>query len=147
MHKRHHMHGPNGAAPSPEAGFTIIELMIVVAIIGILASIAIPKYQDYVAKTKMAEAGEILSAIYTNQILYQSEYGTFANSEAVMGMSMDGRRYYSVTTFTNVTANGYTADISANLDDDATLDKWQMTEVDPDGTHICDDITDQGPSC
>ena len=130
-----------------EAGFTIIELMIVVAIIGILASIAIPKYQDYVAKTKMAEAGEILSAVYTNQILYQSEYGTYGNSEAVIGLTMDGRRYYSVVAFSNVTSNTYTADISANLDDDVTLDKWQMTEADPDGVHICNDITDQGPGC
>jgi len=138
---------PEQSAGRREAGFTIIELMIVVSIIGILASIAIPKYQDYVAKTKMAEAGEILSAVYTNEILYQSEYGVYGNSEAVIGLTMDGRRYYSVVTFTNVTANTYTADISANLDDDATLDKWQMTESDPEGVHICNDITDLPAGC
>lgn len=140
-------HGRDRAEAAGQAGFTLIELMITVAIIGILASIAIPKYQDYVAKTKMAEAGEILSAVYTNEIVYVSENGIYADSEAKLGMTMDGRRYYSLTTFTNVTSAGYTADIWADLDSDATLDKWQMHEDDPDGTHLCNDITDQGPSC
>lgn len=135
------------ALMSGHDGFTIIELMIVVAIIGILASVAIPKYQDYVAKTKQSEAGEIMSAVYTNQIIYLSENGTYANSEAAMGMAMDGARYYSAVTFTNVTASTYTAAISANLDEDATLDKWEMTQANPDATHTCNDITNQGASC
>lgn len=133
--------------PAAEGGFTLIELMIVIAIVGVLASIAIPQYQNYVAKTKQAEADEIMSAVYTNQILYLSANDTYANSEAALGMAMDGQRYYSAVTFTNVTATTYTAAISAQLDGDATLDKWEMTQSNPEAINTCNDVTDTGPNC
>ncbi|MDH4229486.1 MAG: prepilin-type N-terminal cleavage/methylation domain-containing protein, partial [Nitrospirota bacterium] len=49
-----------------QKGFTLIELMIVVAIIGILAAVAIPNFLQYQAKSKQSEARVLLSGLYTS---------------------------------------------------------------------------------
>ena len=60
-------------------GFTLIELMIVVAIIGILAAIAIPNFLKFQAKAKQSEAKTNLGAIYVAQLSYFSNANTYAN--------------------------------------------------------------------
>lgn len=60
------------------SGFTLIELMIVVAIIAFLAVIAMPTMTKYLAKAKRAEAYMNLNAAYTAQKLYRAEHGSYA---------------------------------------------------------------------
>ena len=58
-----------------QKGFTLIELMIVVAIIGILAAIAIPAYQDYTARAQMSEGVELLAGTKTPLAEWYSDKG------------------------------------------------------------------------
>ncbi len=60
-----------------EAGFSLVELMIVVGIIGLLATLAIPRFQQFQAKAKMAEAKTTLSHIYTLQEAYHLDNNTY----------------------------------------------------------------------
>jgi type IV pilus assembly protein PilA len=64
-------------------GFTLIELMIVVAIIGILAAIAIPNFLKFQAKSKQSEAKSNLGAIYTGQVSYFGENNAYSNFSAI----------------------------------------------------------------
>ncbi|WP_423839843.1 pilin [Vibrio mytili] len=69
-----------------QQGFTLIELMIVVAIIGVLSAVAIPAYQNYVQKTEVASASATLRGLLTNIDMYQQENGgTFPGDANLVG--------------------------------------------------------------
>lgn len=62
------------------AGFTLIELMMVVAILGILAVVAIPQYKSYVYKSKTTEAVGFLAEIKARQESYRADFGMYCNA-------------------------------------------------------------------
>lgn len=79
---------------SDKKGFTLIELMVVVAVIGILASIAIPGYLTMVAKAKKAEAKTNLASIYMTETAYYAEFGDYSGDFYQMGWAPTGKNIY-----------------------------------------------------
>jgi prepilin-type N-terminal cleavage/methylation domain-containing protein len=61
-------------------GFTLIELMVVIVIVGILAAVAIPKFVDASQKAKASEFPTVLTAVYTGELAYQAQSGVFVTS-------------------------------------------------------------------
>lgn len=115
-------------------GFTLIELMIVVVIVGILAALAIPRFMRAATKSKQSEAREILKQVYTMERAYFVENETYclngvtASGAAPLAFAslaieiMPPARYTYVITM--AAPNQFTCTATANLDDDATVDTW-----------------------
>ncbi len=80
-------------------GFTLVELMVVVAIIGLLSAVAIPNFKKYQAKAKVSEAKLQLSAAYTAEQAFFSDFNMYSHCLAYMGFDPAGERlsrYFSV---------------------------------------------------
>ncbi|MFL5783773.1 MAG: type IV pilin protein [Bacteriovoracaceae bacterium] len=117
------------------SGFSLVELMIVVAIIGLLAAVAIPNFQKFQARSKTTEAKLQLAAVYTAEASFYSTYQIYHTCLRYMGYDpteYKNTRFYAVG-FTNpasINAMAYAAAVTLDLDSvdcpsslSATLDK------------------------
>jgi type IV pilus assembly protein PilE len=77
-----------------DSGFTFIELMQVIAIIGILAAIAVPKLLSYYCKTQQIEARQSLGVIGKMQAAYYAEHSEYSMDLEEIGFEMKGNEYY-----------------------------------------------------
>lgn len=79
-----------------QRGFSLVELMVVVAIIGILAAIAVPSVNKYMAKARQSEAKTNLSSLYTSEKAFYAEYNTYDRRFAAVGYAPEGQLRYNI---------------------------------------------------
>lgn len=87
-------------------GFTLVELMVVIVIVGILAAVAIPKFIMASHKAKASEFPTVLMQIYTAEIAYQAESGSYSDMSAI-GLSVSSSKWFSYS-IPAVTATTFT---------------------------------------
>ena len=131
-----------------KGGFTLIELMIVVAIIGILAAIAIPNFLRFQLKAKSSEGKTNLAAIRTAEESYYSEFGLYVSADASpttidnnlkvafvnqnganagfdrLGWSPEGYVFFNYVVEANGAYSQFTASAQADIDADGTGQTW-----------------------
>ncbi|MFO6422829.1 type IV pilin protein [Motilimonas sp. KMU-193] len=111
------------------AGFTLMEVMIVVAIIGILASIAYPSYQDYVKKSRRADAQAHLMKAALEQESWRITNATYAGNFASLALATSNA-YYSFSVVSNA-ASTYTLKATATTGKGQDTDKVGSTTCTP----------------
>jgi type IV pilus assembly protein PilE len=112
------------------AGFTLIELMIVVVIIGIIAAIAYPSYQEYVKRAKRSEAQQFMSEIALKETQYILDARAYTDLLASGGLNM--ARSGWTCTDTSCTYPTYT--ITVTVDNSATPPSYQIIATPVAGT-------------
>lgn len=77
------------------SGFTLLELIIVIVVIGVLASIALPRYIRIAEKGRAAEAKNFLSTIRSAQIRYAAQHSIYASTTNNLDVNLPAARYYN----------------------------------------------------
>jgi type IV pilus assembly protein PilE len=127
--------------PGITAGFTLIELMIVVVVIGILAAVAYPSYQDYVRRGKRSDAQQFMSEISLRETQYILDARAFTDKMGAGGLNMSRQGWTCDDTTTPPKCTGALYTITITVSNTATPPTYDIQAVPTSGTPQASDGT------
>ena len=98
----------------PQCGFTLIELMVVVAIVAILSAIALPSYKGYVQKGRRVDAKDALVAIQLAQEKYRGNNTAYTTTITDLGLTTSSTQNYYTLAISSATGTSFTATATVN---------------------------------
>ena len=105
-----------------QAGFTIVELLIVIVVIGILAAIALPAYQDYTKRTHVSEGLTLAGGAKASVTEYYSSQGKFPTNNASAGLAAKADIKGNAVTSVEVASGKITITYNDKVTNSATLE-------------------------
>ena len=138
---------------SAKNGFTLIELMIVVAIVAFLAMVAVPNFMRFLSKAKRAEAYVNLGTIYTAQKAHWAEHGTYSkilNGKDGIGWKPEGEHHYTYGFAGQEGSNYFKGKLPADIGllggtkaDEGSFVAYAIADIDGDGKYDLLSIDDK----
>lgn len=115
-----------------QKGFSLIELMVVVAIMGVLAAIGVPQFAKFQAKARQAEAKGHLSALFTAETAFKSEWNYYTVDLTDVGFAVTGSLLRYIAGFNATACSGYSTAGGAPAQT-AANSQTQVTAVNTEG--------------
>lgn len=117
-----------------QKGFSLVELMVVVAIIGILATIGIPQYQKFMAKARQAEAKTHLNGIFQGEASFFTEYNGYSTNLGAIGADASGTGLRYNAGFDDTTNTGACLNPVANSVNGGPANNDMISVANPPGS-------------